>query len=371
MQPRTEVVPGLFRMNLTEAQALVKSGDAPEEDFLVFAGRCVWRAGQLQKELDRGDTWTMAAVDRRTLIRELRGNKPAASDPVTSDGIAEWQRLYSVVNPGRDQASKERAHADEVLRQWVRRYLLALRGDVYQLANRSYLLARPPGEGLSVEADFQRAAAMAEIRAGDVLRASATDWLLGSPEGCDAAPAAPAWRPVPCCPLQGGARPTSVGKAQVRGWQGEGEGTDVIFIARGPAQVLPLVALLAQGSPPDSGRGHSLGWILEQEGSMQVLQRGFGMYRVFQAYFSPESPTILFNRFIPIHPNHMRWARGSPCLCSCSMGRRRSRPTSTTRRSCDLSVAHGRISAPVVARGDLQGYRAGMGRQGTDFRMSM
>lgn len=166
----TEVVPGIFRTDLHEAQAAVSSGLAAEVDFLTFVGTCRWTPGQLQRELDRGDTWSMAAVDGRTIVDELRG---AQAEQPSGAGLAMWRRLWAALqDEARLEAQREGdQHADEVLRHWVRALLSGGPSEVQ------------PRQGTAMEADFRRAVAFTSLRAGCVLWTSATAWVLGSPLG--------------------------------------------------------------------------------------------------------------------------------------------------------------------------------------------
>lgn len=62
-------------------EALV-AGEVDKDDFLLLVGYCGWHSGQLQGELDRGDTWTMASVDPRSLLGQLRDEQvPSPGGP--------------------------------------------------------------------------------------------------------------------------------------------------------------------------------------------------------------------------------------------------------------------------------------------------
>lgn len=59
-----------------------------QDDFLLLVGYCGWGEGQLQGELNNQDTWTMASVDPKQLLgqlrqeqAELRRRKPGAMGP--------------------------------------------------------------------------------------------------------------------------------------------------------------------------------------------------------------------------------------------------------------------------------------------------
>lgn len=185
-----QIIPGIWLIELAEARTLVADGLADKDDFLLLVGYCGWAAGQLQDELDRGDTWTPAAADRRVLLGELRdaqasltarlqAARAAPRGSLTAadlgDGLDHWQRLYAAL--GADLGSRladGEAHADEMLRLWIERSLLpapAADGDTAEVA-------QDPAEGPSTE---RIRSPRGKVRQGSILRGSATAWVLGKP----------------------------------------------------------------------------------------------------------------------------------------------------------------------------------------------
>lgn len=188
-----EVFKGVYLIDLEGAQRLVENKDADKDDFLLLVGYCGWGPGQLQGELDRGDTWTMAAASPKQLLGELRksqaeltrrlegvlrsraeGSLFAVTAETVGDGLSEWARLYEAL--GRQYAEEmsspsmvgQMEHVDEMLRRWINRCLIPAR---YRLP-----------EELSPQDDSADAAvAIDKLQPFDVLRGSATGWLLGKP----------------------------------------------------------------------------------------------------------------------------------------------------------------------------------------------
>ncbi|CAK0813843.1 unnamed protein product, partial [Prorocentrum cordatum] len=181
------IISGMYSMQFEDAKALVTSGEADKDDFLLLVGYCGWGEGQLQRELDAGDTWTMAAVDQRAVLGELReaqsalrtriqgakeGQRFTASD--VGDGLEMWERLYGQLGPAfaerlaEFKATRESAHTDEVLRRWITRCLIPSR---YNTGTPTTSEARAA----------LRPSTLNLLESGTLLRASATQWLLGKP----------------------------------------------------------------------------------------------------------------------------------------------------------------------------------------------
>ncbi|CAJ1345371.1 unnamed protein product [Effrenium voratum] len=174
------ITQGVYAIELDKAKELVAAGEVDKDDFLLLVGYCGWHSGQLQGELDRGDTWTMASVDPRSLLGQLRDEQAALrkrlsaaehGDVFTSndvgDGLDMWERLYRALGPKYEQrltdfeATGENEHADEMLRTWINRCLIPQQYNVEKEV--------PEGEESSL------------IPNGAVLRGSARHWLLGKP----------------------------------------------------------------------------------------------------------------------------------------------------------------------------------------------
>jgi len=131
-----EIIGGLYFTNLAEAKAAVNKGQACVDDFLAVAGYCGWGKGQLQRELDAGGFWSLAAVDKRSLVRELRQAQARAAlemgadKVVVDDGTAAWHRLYDSL--GRHYQDKSNAwrpdvmFGDQRLREWINANLARL-----------------------------------------------------------------------------------------------------------------------------------------------------------------------------------------------------------------------------------------------------
>lgn len=128
-----EVIRGVYVADFADAFRLVQEGQARPEDFVLLLGYCAWGEGQLQRELSRGDVWTLASVDRRLVVRELRQapGQPAEpgsagelrGDVAPDDGTAAWRRLYAALGDEcreqLDAAGLDDQLADAALRQWV------------------------------------------------------------------------------------------------------------------------------------------------------------------------------------------------------------------------------------------------------------
>jgi len=125
-----EVVKGVYVMSWNRAQSLVQRGIATPSDFILIIGYTGWGRDQLQQELDRPfSCWTMAAIDCRTLIEEIKAVHAEMEvatlvrEENADDGLALWQRLYQQLGGEfKDQAKEWRLDdqfADTRLRDWI------------------------------------------------------------------------------------------------------------------------------------------------------------------------------------------------------------------------------------------------------------
>lgn len=78
---RPEILPAMWFYQSIISQTSIFSGadsGVPllwcprQDDFLLLVGYCGWGEGQLQGELNNQDTWTMASVDPKQLLGQLR-----------------------------------------------------------------------------------------------------------------------------------------------------------------------------------------------------------------------------------------------------------------------------------------------------------
>mmetsp|Transcript_65004 Transcript_65004/g.157254 ORF Transcript_65004/g.157254 Transcript_65004/m.157254 type:complete len:607 (+) Transcript_65004:3-1823(+) len=186
-----EVIRGVYTIDLARARELVASGVAERDEFLLLVGYCGWGPGQLQDELDRGGSWIMAAADQRALLGKLRTAQASLTSRLerartreemghgkvsvadVGDGLPDWQRLVEALEPwaaaNRVEGTAEaETQADDMLRRWIEQRLLpapALPGMLPQLEAQAEFPLMPGGP----------------MRAGMLLRGSATSWLLGAP----------------------------------------------------------------------------------------------------------------------------------------------------------------------------------------------
>ena len=186
-----KITAGVYSIGLEEAKKLVSAGEADKDDFLLIVGYCGWSPGQLQGELDRSDTWTMASIDPQTLLGELRTaqsslrkriEQAAAGDIFTAqdvgDGIEMWERLYTALGPKYEQnladfnSTGDNEHTDEMLRRWINRCLIPQRYSPER---------RPESEVVEGLQKAMKSVQAGALTHGTVLRGSATAWLLGKP----------------------------------------------------------------------------------------------------------------------------------------------------------------------------------------------
>lgn len=181
------ITKGVYSITLEDAKALVKEGKADKDDFLLLVGYCGWSAGQLQSELNRQDTWTMASVEPGLLLGQLREEqaelrrriaKAQEGDVFTAadvgDGLMMWERLFERLGSKYQakledfKAGGENEHSDEMLRRWINRCLIPSRY--------SPEAAEPQDVVERVLQSLKE-----DVVEGSVLWGSATSWLLGKP----------------------------------------------------------------------------------------------------------------------------------------------------------------------------------------------
>lgn len=188
-----QIINGVFLIDFKQAVSSVREGLASKEDFMVFVGYTGWGPGQLEDELARGGAWILGAADQGLLLGEPGGKSSAlfsrmravcsartediGSDSEASahagvmdgssatgvgDGIHHWNELFKALRPA-EFASLDRGeegHNDRMIRRWVNLYLNPKPGE-------ASTDAIPP---------FQ------SLKAGSILRGSATHWVLGRPD---------------------------------------------------------------------------------------------------------------------------------------------------------------------------------------------
>lgn len=141
----------------------------------------------MQDELSRGGAWILGAADKGLFLGDNSGEQNSltarikgacatrstddtvvADDGCIGDGIHHWNQLYKALRP--DEAdllsTDDDLHNDEMIRRWVQAYLRQVGSDDAG--------ALPPAT-ISLE--------QLELRAGMILRCSATKWVLGRPDG--------------------------------------------------------------------------------------------------------------------------------------------------------------------------------------------
>jgi len=211
------IINGVYSIPLSSARALVALGQAEQSDFLLLVGYCGWKRGQLQDEVDAGDRWCVAAADSTALLGDLQcaqkalaerkagiqsanghyGQLPAAMADVVGDGRSQWESLFSTLKDGDlDVDTPVLREADGAMRYWIESRLLPkeeknLGEGVVDFLGWPKTLPRT-GEGLAEVLASRKASysylagarVVSRLSAGTVLRASATDWVLGSPDNC-------------------------------------------------------------------------------------------------------------------------------------------------------------------------------------------
>ncbi|CAK9020498.1 unnamed protein product, partial [Durusdinium trenchii] len=174
------VMKGIYIMNFRQAKFLVVTGQAKKEDFMLVVGYTGWSRGQLQDELNRGDSWVLGAADPARLLgseelplqerlEQLSAREEGEVNDL-GDGVQAWSRLYETLRldcprdldgdrqPEESEDEEEEAHNSQMIRRWVDAYL------------------RPPLKE-------HPAPLTGTVEAGSILRGSATAWALGRPEG--------------------------------------------------------------------------------------------------------------------------------------------------------------------------------------------
>jgi len=186
-----KITQGVYSIELEQAKKLVASGEADKDDFLLLVGYCGWGPNQLQSELDRSNTWTMASMDPGTLLGELRTaqsnlrkriNAASAGDIFTAkdvgDGIEMWERLYKALGEKYQETLEsfvetgDNDHTDEMLRRWINRCLIPPKYSPERL---------PESKVVEELQKTLKSPQNLELTQGTVLRGSATAWLLGKP----------------------------------------------------------------------------------------------------------------------------------------------------------------------------------------------
>lgn len=89
------VAPGIYMTEPWAASRSIMEGKAQVDDFMLLVGHCMWGPGQLQAELDEGQTWEMAAMDTKAVLRFLpRQQRALRRQRCLSRGFPLWRRLY-------------------------------------------------------------------------------------------------------------------------------------------------------------------------------------------------------------------------------------------------------------------------------------
>ena len=105
------------------AQAIVASGEASVDDFVLVAGYCGWNPGQLEDELHR-DNWFAVALDADSTFDTIK-KQDQSSIP---SGTDMWVQIMTKIGKGSmtSYTYKEKANVrfqDSMLQQWVRQRL--------------------------------------------------------------------------------------------------------------------------------------------------------------------------------------------------------------------------------------------------------
>mmetsp|Transcript_156479 Transcript_156479/g.502112 ORF Transcript_156479/g.502112 Transcript_156479/m.502112 type:complete len:634 (-) Transcript_156479:14-1915(-) len=124
------IIEGVFMMQPWEAYNHVVNGRASPDEFMFITGHSGWAPGQLQGELDGGDSWQMTAVDSGLLVGSLARRQRALAKmhrfqylellPTFGMGLSMWRRLFRRVEGGLPEVGMLDRHADSALRQWLR-----------------------------------------------------------------------------------------------------------------------------------------------------------------------------------------------------------------------------------------------------------
>ncbi|CAE8639895.1 unnamed protein product [Polarella glacialis] len=119
------MIRGVFLAPILRVFDYVAQGRAKPEEFMLVVGHCGWEAGQLQRELDDGGTWTMAAADVESLIRQMPPRQAALSRSrrfrgraALGCGLPMWRQLQQRVSNATGGGMLDR-HGDAALRDWV------------------------------------------------------------------------------------------------------------------------------------------------------------------------------------------------------------------------------------------------------------
>jgi len=178
-----EVIRGIFIIDFQRARGLVSSGQANQNDFMLFAGYTGWAPGQLQSELDRGGAWILGAANKGLLLGSPDGEEPmplccrleracATRLPDGSlhpdfqarvgDGVHHWNQLFRALRSKEFEEldAEEESHNDAMIGRWIDAYL------VKKAAERTQRVPILDDEAVPAET---------------ILRASATHWILGRP----------------------------------------------------------------------------------------------------------------------------------------------------------------------------------------------
>lgn len=177
-----QVIRGIFLIEFDKARELVRNGQATQDDFMLIAGYTGWGPGQLQSELDRGGAWILGAADQGLLLgtgeeklslnarlqkacamRLPDGSITPESQNQFGDGIHHWNKIYSTLRPTElnELDPEEELHNDEMIRRWIKAYLV---------------------KPIAVGRQQTPASEDRVIPAGTILRGSATHWILGRPD---------------------------------------------------------------------------------------------------------------------------------------------------------------------------------------------
>mmetsp|Transcript_4930 Transcript_4930/g.12515 ORF Transcript_4930/g.12515 Transcript_4930/m.12515 type:complete len:681 (-) Transcript_4930:42-2084(-) len=105
------------------AQAIVASGEASVDDFVLVAGYCGWNPGQLEDELHR-DNWFAVALDADSIFDTIK-KQDQSSIP---SGTDMWVQIMTKIGKGSmtSYTYKNKANVrfqDSMLQQWVRQRL--------------------------------------------------------------------------------------------------------------------------------------------------------------------------------------------------------------------------------------------------------